>query len=283
MVADPKDIASRLEKRWNNVGVVAALVATMASTILVTETNSTGTFFEICFASITGISFVLSLASVLCALILFVQINNLFRESDLIWFIKQTDKFHFLPSRLLELSIATLVVGHGLLILLIHDNIPAAIVMVASIIMLVSCYWFNAAMSNKVDNRLAQLVSNVEELQMVFRMIDTEKAGKVTADVMIEKLKDKRIQNYIQVSKDRIVDIVNLIDADGDGWVTWPEFRDHLSNRRSSNMFGEIDLDGDGVISSEEFSKFYAGVDLDEEGAISNDSMSEIINTPKSP
>ena len=87
MVADPKDIANRLEKRWNNVGVVAALVATMASTILVTDTSRDGNFFQMCFATITGISFVLSLASVLCALILFVQINNLFRDSDVIWYV----------------------------------------------------------------------------------------------------------------------------------------------------------------------------------------------------
>jgi len=45
--------------------------------------------------------------------------------------------------------------------------------------------------------------------------------------------------------------------------VTWNEFRDYLSNRRISRSFKAIDADGDGVISSEEFAKFYAGDDMD--------------------
>lgn len=42
MVADAQTIAKRLEKRWNQVGVVSALVATMAVTMNVVSTRELG-------------------------------------------------------------------------------------------------------------------------------------------------------------------------------------------------------------------------------------------------
>merc|ERR1712046_359 len=113
--------------------------------------------------------------------------------------------------------------------------------------MLLFCYWFYENNRMKVDQRLCQLVTNVEEL----RMIDTQNAGKVTVKEMEKKLCRKEIQNYIQVSAERIEEVVKAIDADGDGWVTWAEFRDHLSNKRVSDAFQNMDIDGDGVISNE--------------------------------
>jgi len=68
-----------------------------------------------------------------------------------------------------------------------------------------------------------------------------------------------------------------MIDADGDGWVTWEEFRDHLSNRRMSAAFSTMDLDGDGQISSDEFRKFYIGADLDGDGQISETEMRDFL------
>jgi len=75
----------------------------------------------------------------------------------------------------------------------------------------------------------------------------------------------------------RIDKVVAMIDADGDGWVTWEEFRDHLSNRRMSAAFSTMDLDGDGQISSDEFRKFYIGADLDGDGQISETEMRDFL------
>merc|ERR1711865_886259 len=79
MVAEAKDIAQHLMDRWNNVGVVAALCATMAVTMDVLDTSEyseddrpQAEVFAAsgCVLQVTGLSFVLSLASVLASLIL---------------------------------------------------------------------------------------------------------------------------------------------------------------------------------------------------------------------
>lgn len=235
------------------------------------------------FATIMGVSFVLSLASVLVSLVLFVQINNLFRDNDIQWFIRETQDYHFLPSKLLMAAIATMVVGHVLMVLLLHKRVAAWIVGIVSTIMIGFCYWFYESSRMKVDSRLCQLVSNVEELRMVFGMIDTSKRNKVTVETMKAKLRNKTIQNYIQVSEDRVNDVVAQIDADGDGWVTWTEFRDHLSNKRVSDAFQSMDINGDGVISNDEFSKFYLGADEDDDGVVTDHEMQNFLarTTPR--
>eukprot|EP00658_Telonema_sp_P-2_P029078 TRINITY_DN2216_c0_g1_i5.p2 TRINITY_DN2216_c0_g1~~TRINITY_DN2216_c0_g1_i5.p2 ORF type:complete len:104 (-),score=31.14 TRINITY_DN2216_c0_g1_i5:359-670(-) len=100
---------------------------------------------------------------------------------------------------------------------------------------------------------------------------------------MAKKLKNKTIQNYIQVSEERSEEVIARIDADGDGWVTWEEFRDHLSNRRVSDAFDSMDINHDGVISSEEFSKFYLGADQNGDGVVSDAEMADFIarTTPR--
>jgi Ca2+-binding EF-hand superfamily protein len=280
MVAEAKDIAQHLMDRWNNVGVVAALCATMAVTLDVLDSSDyTGDErpqAEV-FAAVTGVSFVLSLASVLASLILFVQVNNLFRDEDIKWFIKETEAYHFLPSKLLMSAIATLVIGHAVMIAMMYNDITSWIVGIGSFITLGFCYWFYDHLRGKVDNRLCQLVSNVEELRMVFDLIDTKKRNKVSVEKMKRKLQDPVIQNYIQVAASRIDKVVAMIDADGDGVVTWEEFRDHLSNRRMTSIFTNMDLDGDGQISSDEFRKFYLGADLDGDGQISAAEMQEFM------
>jgi len=280
MVAEAKDIAQHLMDRWNNVGVVAALCATMAVTMDVLDSSDyTGDErpqAEV-FAAVTGVSFVLSLASVLASLILFIQVNNLFRDEDIKWFIKETEAYHFLPSKLLMMAIATLVIGHAVMIAMMYDDVTSLIVGVGSFLTLTFCYWFYVHLKAKVDVRLCQLVSNVEELRMVFAMIDTKNRNRVTVEKMKRKLTDPVIQNYIQVEAARIDKVVAMIDADGDGWVTWEEFRDHLSNRRMSAAFSTMDLDGDGQISSDEFRKFYIGADLDGDGQISETEMRDFL------
>jgi len=280
MVAEAKDIAQHLMDRWNNVGVVAALCATMAVTMDVLDTSEYSEDdrpqAEV-FAAVTGLSFVLSLASVLASLILFVQVNNLFRDEDIKWFIKETEQYHFLPSQLLMAAIATLVLGHALMISSMYSDATSIVVGIGSFMVLAFCYWFYVHLKAKVDVRLCQLVSNVEELRMVFGMIDTKNRNRVTVEKMKKKLKDPVIQNYIQVEAARIDKVVALIDADGDGWVTWEEFRDHLSNRRMSNVFNNMDLDGDGAISNDEFRKFYMGADVNGDGEISEQEMREFM------
>merc|ERR1712195_23900 len=266
MVAEAKDIAQHLMDRWNNVGVVAALCATMAVTMDVLDSSDyTGDErpqAEV-FAAVTGISFVLSLASVLAALILFIQVNSLFRDEDIKWFIKETEAYHFLPSHLLMMAIATMVVGHAVMIAMMYDDVTTLIVAIGSVCTLTFCYWFYNHLKVKVDARLCQLVTNVDELRMIFSMIDTKNRKKVTVEKMRRKLLDPVIQNYIQVEASRIEKVVSVIDADQDGWVTWEEFRDHLTNRRMNTAFSTMDLDGDGEISADEFRKFYIGADLD--------------------
>jgi len=276
MVAEAKDIAQHLMERWNNVGVVAALCATMALTMDVLDSSDyTGDERPQAkvFAAVTGISFVLSLASVLASLILFIQVNNLFRDEDIKWFIKETEAYHFLPSHLLMMAIATMVIGHAVMIAMMYNDATSVIVGIGSFCTLAFCYWFYFHFKAKVDVRLCQLVSNVEELRMVYSLIDATNRGKVTVEQMKRKLTDPVIQNYIQVDSARIDKAVGIIDADADGWVTWEEFRDHLSNRRMSSAFNTMDLDGDGQISAQEFQKFYIGADLDGDGQISEMGM----------
>jgi len=267
MVADAKDIAKHLMDRWNNVGVVAALSASMAVTMDVLDSSDYTGGDERpeakFFAAVTGISFVLSLASVLAALILFIQVNSLFRDEDIKWFIKETEAYHFLPSHLLMMAIATMVVGHAVMIAMMYDDVTTLIVAIGSVCTLAFCYWFYNHLKVKVDARLCQLVTNVDELRMIFSMIDTKNRKKVTVEKMRRKLLDPVIQNYIQVEASRIEKVVSVIDADQDGWVTWEEFRDHLTNRRMNTAFSTMDLDGDGEISADEFRKFYIGADLD--------------------
>ena len=269
MVAEAKDIAKHLMDRWNNVGVVAALSASMAVTMDVLDSSDyTGDERPQAkiFAAVTGISFMLSLASVLASLVLFIQLNSLFRDEDIKWFIKETEAYHFLPSQLLMVAIAAMVVGHAVMISMMYDDITSLIVAIGSFCVLAFCYWFYNHLKVKVDVRLCQLVTNVDELRMVFAMIDTKHRGKVTVDKLRRKLTDPVIQNYIQVEASRINKVVLVIDADQDGWVTWEEFRDHLTNRRMNTAFSTMDLDGDGEISADEFRKFYIGADLDGDG-----------------
>merc|ERR1711934_771776 len=116
---------------------------------------------------------------------------------------------------------------------------------------------------------------------MGYRMIDTHNVGRVSLENMEKKLRKKEIQNYIQVIAERIEEVVEAIDADGDGWVTWAEFRDHLSNKRVADVFQNMDVDGDGVISSDEFRKFYLGADTDGDGKVSDREMAEFIQRTK--
>jgi len=287
LVAEAKVIVAHLMEQWTNVGVVAALVASMAVSLDVFDLSNedVSRVQARCFAAITACCFVISLASVLSALVLFVQANSLFRDEDIKWFIKESQAWHFAPSILLCLAIVMLVFGHWLMIDMMYSTATSVVVGASSVVMLGYCGTMYADLSGKVNARLVQVVGNVEELRMVFNLIDmSKKTGKtknrnqVSVKRMKKKLQDPVIQNYIQVSEDRIDKIVSLIDADGDGFVTWEEFRDHLSNRRMTQAFSSMDLDGDGKISTEEFSQFYIGATVNNDGQISDSGMKNFLN-----
>jgi Ca2+-binding EF-hand superfamily protein len=291
LVAEAKVIMQHLMEQWNNVGVVAALVASMAVTLDVFDmSNETNNRTKTtAFATVSGSAFVLSLASVLAALVLFVQANSLFRDEDIKWFIKESQKWHTLPSYLCVWSIITLVLGHWLMIDLMYGFATSFVVGACSLGVMGYCGWLYGTLSGKVNARLCQVVSNVEELRMVFNLIDTSRKtgrtknrNKVTVKRMKKKLQDPIIQNYIQVSSDRIDKVVAQIDADGDGFVTWEEFRDHLSNRRMTQAFSGMDLDGDGQISSSEFTQFYIGNAVNKDGTISEKQMTGFLNSTAS-
>eukprot|EP00658_Telonema_sp_P-2_P085626 TRINITY_DN9799_c0_g2_i2.p2 TRINITY_DN9799_c0_g2~~TRINITY_DN9799_c0_g2_i2.p2 ORF type:complete len:284 (-),score=85.32 TRINITY_DN9799_c0_g2_i2:318-1169(-) len=213
------------------------------------------------FGAFMGISFLFSLTSVLVALVLFMQMNTLLRTEDIKWYIRESERYHLWPSYLLLCAIVAMVIGHILMVLLLHGTrsteYSAITVGVLSVLVILLASFFAADLKFKVDRKLCESISNIDELRRVFALVDRDNEGRVSTSRMMEHLMDRETQRYIQVTAAKVGDMVEAVDANGDGWVTWEEFRDYLSVKHIEDQFSLMDMDKDGGMTLDEFQHFF--------------------------
>eukprot|EP00656_Telonema_subtile_P013433 TRINITY_DN16822_c0_g2_i2.p1 TRINITY_DN16822_c0_g2~~TRINITY_DN16822_c0_g2_i2.p1 ORF type:complete len:370 (+),score=105.77 TRINITY_DN16822_c0_g2_i2:23-1132(+) len=265
MVTDVDSIERSLVKRWNMVSFAGAVCAGVAVTMGATDPIGAAEypFWDEVFGAAMGVSFVLSLAS----------INSMMLPKDIQWFIRESQGYHLLSSYLLFAAIGTMVTGHVLLVLLLHGTEKTAsstwAVGAFTAAVLLFSAGFYTIFQAKIDTRLCKSISNVQELQAVFNTIDVLARGRVSTEEMKLALQDPDTRAFIGVTLDKVNEAVMLADADGDGWVTWAEFRDYLSVRRGKEVFHMLDADGDGTISPQEFEDFYGSPRAPKHAAVS--------------